>query len=90
MTTTLSLMLRHPGNRFHPPVRQWTAKYDELMDLVRQAGGQPIAVTDLSLINGRNDQQRSASVQGAARTRGVRIKTSNQNGYLYCWLVGPR
>lgn len=66
------------------------SKYDSLIAMVVQAGGSPIAVTDLSLIGGESNRQKSVSVQGAARARQVRVKTSHQNGYLYISLLGPR
>ncbi len=65
-------------------------KYDDLVHLIVQAGGDPIAVTDLNTINGKTSAKKSIAVHGAMRARGWRVRTSHQHGYLYCWLVGPQ
>jgi hypothetical protein len=65
-------------------------RYDELILMVIIADGEPVAVTDLSLISGRTAHQKAVTVHSAARSRGIRVQTSFEHGYLYVGLVRPR
>jgi hypothetical protein len=66
-----------------------TSRYSGLMQVIKDAAGEWVCCADLSLIAGRDTKQKSVALYSAAARRGLRIRTTIQNGLLYVRLIGP-
>jgi hypothetical protein len=66
-----------------------TGRYGALINMVIEANGAWVAVTDPRTINGQTPKAKSTSVHSAAFVRHIKVKTTVQNGFLYIALVDP-
>jgi hypothetical protein len=64
-------------------------RYGELMQAVKDAAGDWVAVVDLSLVAGRDVQKKTGALHSAATLRGMKIRTTVQHGFVYLRLIGP-
>jgi hypothetical protein len=63
-------------------------RYEDLIEAVRRAAGEWVAMSP-SIVRGRDAKTKSITLHGAGAARGIKVKTTSQNGFLYCGMVGP-
>jgi hypothetical protein len=69
--------------------RSRKSRYADLMDLVTEANGDWVVVTDDRTITGKTPQAKSTAIHNAAFARDMKVRTTFQNSFLYVSLLVP-